>query len=182
MRGHMFIQRVLILAVLFWGVGILLCPSSLAQTKNGVILEVYTSGRGLVLEQPDKFLFCRIFADGRVEYHPRTGKGLKEKNDTLSSKNLVLIVQAIETFEAESKRSFYDQIEDLKDSEFIVEIVMSDKSKSRRVGIRNYMPSHPRAKDYYPASLVELLKEVQRIRPLTKFERKNNLTLELPPF
>ena len=45
----------------------------------------------------------------------------------------------------------------------------------RHILVVNYMPSHPKAKGYYPPSLVKLLERVEDIRPKTDYEHRYGL-------
>jgi hypothetical protein len=66
------------------------------------------------------------------------------------------------------------------DAVFVVQLAIMQKGSIKNILIKNYMPGHPNAGSYYPPVLVKLLDEIQRIRPMNSFEKKNNLVLNLP--
>ena len=47
--------------------------------------------------------------------------------------------------------------------------------KYKHILLVNYMPSNPKAKGYYPLSLVKLLERIENVRPKTNYEHRYGL-------
>jgi hypothetical protein len=165
---------------------VLICgnESGFAQSRGKEIkkptIEIYTWGKGLIMESPRKLLFCRIAPSGAIAYDSRNENDLKRLKYHINSNSVDSIYEIISGKDFSLTKSFYGQIEPLKDAVFVIEIIISYGQLKKKIVIKNYMPSHPRAASFYPDALVKLLSNIQRIRPLNNFEQKHNLSLELP--
>lgn len=150
------------------------------RVRNKPIIEVLTSGKGLILESEKELLFIRLYKNGVLEFDRQTRTNTIRKNIKVKIKNIKNIFEILETGEFESSKKFYDSLESLKDAVQIVRININYKNKVKSIVIKNYMPEHPEATRFYPSYLVNLLSKLQQIRPLSKYEKENNLILDLP--
>ncbi|MEP7076822.1 MAG: hypothetical protein ABI878_13530 [Acidobacteriota bacterium] len=174
-----FIINVILLAIVFGSlVGCSFGQS--AERDKEPLIEIFTSGKGLVLQTDKPILFFRLKSDGSLEYDSRSLHKASRKSGHISDKDLKTLKAILETSDFETLRTFYDSIESLKDSVFVVQLAIMQKGSTKQISIKNYMPDHPNAGSYYPPVLVKLLDEIQRIRPMSSFEKKNNLVLNMP--
>jgi hypothetical protein len=150
--------------------------------KSRVLLEVIQSGKGMVTPRHSPRVFLRLYENGVIEYEARTAVNyVKRRSHVTKFKvNEIVGLAAEPNLLAADER--YSSLEDLGDALLIIKIRIFRENSVKEISIRNYMPDHPKARGFYPPSLVELLRKVEEVRPQTLFERKHGLgQLGLPP-
>jgi hypothetical protein len=145
-------------------------PKPLCETQ--IILEINLYGKGMIWPNRRTISFLRLYRNGCMEYDARTTKGIIRRKTSLNQKELsefISIGQRSDFLNASDK---YPELESMRDAVLVTFINFYYQDKIKRIEIINYEPDHPRAKQYYPSSLRELLKQAVKKRPVTTYERK----------
>ena len=154
---------------------ILACKNEAQATTNGVILEITRSGRGMIWPNLVPQLFFRLRENGLLEYEVRTGKQIRTRHQTINRAALSEIQGLIELRELRDARQEYPPLEDFKDAMMKTCVRYKQGDQYRHILLVNYMPGNPKAKGYYPLSLMKLLERVESIRPKADYERRLGL-------
>ncbi len=139
---------------------------------DDVLVEVSRVGRGMTWPLSPQ-LFLRVYNDGRIEYESREGNKLVLRQTELNTTDIVRLRRIIEAKDLSQSQLEYPMLHTVKDAFMKTCISYKADGHSRQILVRNYAPGHSKAKDYYPASLVELLRLAERVRPSNDYERKH---------
>jgi hypothetical protein len=148
------------------------CKQGNLTGSDSVLIEVARIGRGMTWPLLPQ-LFLRVYNDGRIQYELVDDKMVVTKKAELDSTTLERLRKIVEAKDLAESRSEYPKLKSVSDA--MMKICVSYKSVDhpyRQILLINYAVDHPRARDYYPHSLVELLRMVEEIRPSNEYERK----------
>lgn len=152
----------------------LLCASSgAAQNKSkALLLEAHMLGVGMASPQ-GKHLYLRVYNDGRVEYEDERMKGStldyfirRSKLSAAETKNLS------DHLNGSSVRALakdYASLDPPLDHAIDLTVSITHTDQTQTIVIRNFSPTSPKASEAYPASLIELLCRIERLRKGASF-------------
>lgn len=147
------------------------CKQGSPANSDAVLVEIARIGRGMTWPLIPQ-LFLRVYNDGRIEYESLEGNKLILKKAELDATTMERLRRIIEARDLAESRLEYPMLERVSDA--LMKACVSYKAgggQLRQILVVNYAPDHSRAKDYYPPSLVELLRMVEQIRPANEYER-----------
>lgn len=151
------------------------CKKGNPTNSDAVLVEVARIGRGMTWPLIPQ-LFLRVYNDGRIEYESLESNKLILKKAELDSTTIERLRRIIEARDLAESQAEYPMLEQVSDA--LMKTCVSYNAgggQSRQILVVNYAPDHSRAKDYYPPSLVQLVRMMQQIRPSNEYERDHGL-------
>lgn len=134
-----------------------------ASDPDPVLLDISQCGVGMAPRK--RPLYFRLYESGRLEYEISTvNYVVVRKEIQLSSAIVKELIRRAERPDFLGASGEYPQLRKMRDSGVVTSIVYTHQDREKMIVIRNYDPQHPRAKSYYPASLIRLLERVSELR------------------
>ena len=128
-------------------------------------VEVLTYDRDYFGGRKGKKLFLKATSAGIVSLDVE--KHDEPRRDVVVDKQeLAALFELVNSREFESVNSKFEPLILLRDEIYVIELNVKVGKSSRKLIVKNYMASHPKAAQYYPAQLVKVLREVERLREL----------------
>jgi hypothetical protein len=148
------------------------CGNNGDDRSSSVFLEVSRLGRGMVFPNLVPQLFFRVSDNGRIEYQVRSKGRTRTKSGRISQSAVLELKELLEGKDFTNAREEYPLVEGLGDAIMKLCITYKTGERYNRILVVNYMPRHPKAVNYYPASLVKILDKVQGLRPKSEYEHR----------
>ena len=139
-----------------------------ASDPDPVLLDISECGTGMAPRK--RPLYFRLYKSGRLEYEissridPSSLMYVVRKEIQLSRAIVKELIERAERRDFLGASGEYPQLRKMRDSGVVTSIVYTHQDREKMIVIRNYDPQHPRAKSYYPASLIRLLERVSELR------------------
>lgn len=148
------------------------CKQADLTPNDAVLIEVKRIGTGMTWPLVPQ-LFFRVYEDGRIRYEVRSGRLVGSQEGAIDAATIEKLRKLVEADDLVESQLEYPMLAGVGDALMKTCVTYSRGDRYRQILLVNYMPDHPKAKGYYPASLVELLRLVQDLRPSNEYERKH---------
>lgn len=144
-----------------------------AQNKSkAVLLEAHMLGVGMASPR-GKHLYLRVYSDGRVEYEDERMKGSALdyfiRRAKLSAADIKALSEHLNGSGVRGLAKEYPPLEPPIDHTIDLTVSITQADQTQSIIIRNFSPTLPKASEAYPASLIELLCRIERLRKKASF-------------
>jgi hypothetical protein len=151
-----------------------LCAGSgAAQNKpEALLLEADMLGAGMASPQ-GTHLYLRVYIDGRVEYEDERMKGSTLeyfiRRSKLSGAEIKDLSVHLNGSSVRALAKDYAPLDPPLDHAIDLTVSLTHVDQTQTIVIRNFSPTSPKASEAYPASLIELLCRIERLRKGASF-------------
>ena len=150
------------------------CGNSERAQVEKVLLEITREGHGMIVPTVPQ-LFFRLHDNGLLEYEVITRREVRARHQRLNRAVVSEIQELLESRDLLDAKQEYPLLEDFKDAVMKTCIRYEQGNHYGHILVMNYMPGNPKAKSYYPPSLMKLLERIESIRPSTNYEHRYGL-------
>jgi hypothetical protein len=156
---------------LIWVVFAVMIPNAFASEPQNnppkLLLEARMTGVGMVEVRGDH-LYLRVYSNGVVEYESRVTKDSIPRYLIRRSKLSAAKLRELRAFLSSGQikviASNYNSISPSPDHTIDLKVIVWQEEQTQTTTITNFFPTSTKAKTVYPASLLELLCRIEKIR------------------